>query len=64
MVARHHGLCDTSGGFVHGSVLHCGTQCATPSSHGNKGIYDRALDVHLNSSRFASISRIEFQKEA
>ena len=38
MVTRHDGSCSTFGGFVHGSVLHCGTQCATPSSHGNKGI--------------------------
>ena len=38
MVARHDGSCNTSGGFAHGSVSYCGTQCATPLSHGNKGI--------------------------
>ena len=37
MVTTHNGWCNTSGGFVHSSVLQCGTQCATPSSHGNKG---------------------------
>ena len=38
MLARHDSLCNTSRGFAHGSVSYCGTERATPLSHGNKGI--------------------------
>ena len=44
-MARRDGSCNTSGGFVHGSVLHCGTQCATPLSHGQQG--DRICRSHF-----------------
>ena len=38
MVARHDGSCNTFGGSAHGFVSHCGTQCAIPSTHGDKGM--------------------------